>query len=105
MARSQSSRPCGSAGCSELPGCTLRSCAASRRSRLLEQFLQRVGTTTGAGAADPARLWEWLENHPRLPRAQVQQLREWYAAAGANRNVPLIRLHNLILSTERQLAQ
>jgi hypothetical protein len=35
----------------------------------------------------------------------VQQLREWYAAACANRNVPLIRLHNLILSTERQLAQ
>ncbi|HYP65475.1 MAG TPA: DUF4350 domain-containing protein [Steroidobacteraceae bacterium] len=81
----------------------LRPAAAARR--LLEQFLQRVGTTTGAGAADPARLWEWLENHPRLPRAQVQQLREWYAAAGANRNVPLIRLHNLILSTERQLAQ
>ncbi|HZC85797.1 MAG TPA: DUF4350 domain-containing protein [Steroidobacteraceae bacterium] len=81
----------------------LRPAAAARR--LLEQFLQRVGTTMGAGGADPARLWEWLENHPRLPRAQVQQLREWYAAAGANRNVPLIRLHNLILSTERQLAQ
>ena len=81
----------------------LRPAAAARR--LLEQFMQRVGTTMGAGTADPARLWEWLENHPRLPRAQVQQLREWYAAAGANRNVPLIRLHNLILSTERQLAQ
>jgi hypothetical protein len=81
----------------------LRPAAAARR--LLEQFLQRVGTTTGAAAADPARLWEWLENHPRLPRADVQQLREWYVAACANRNVPLIRLHNLILSTERQLAQ
>jgi hypothetical protein len=81
----------------------LRPAAAARR--LLEQFLQRVGTTMGAGAADPARLWEWLENHPRLPRADVQQLREWYVAACASRNVPLIRLHNLILSTERQLAQ
>ena len=66
-----------------------------------------VVTVTGRGqvSADPARLWDWLENHPRLPRADVQQLREWYLAACANRNVPLIRLHNLILSTERQLAQ
>ena len=81
----------------------LRPAAAARR--LLEQFLQRVGTAMGAGAADPARLWEWLENHPRLPRADVQQLREWYAASCARRNVPLIRLHNLIVRTERQLSQ
>jgi len=81
----------------------LRPAAAARR--LLEQFLQRVATATGAGDAEPARLWEWLENHPRLPRGNVQQLREWYVAAGANRDVPLIRLHNLIRHTERQLAQ
>jgi len=81
----------------------LRPAAAARR--LLEQFLQRVATATGAGDAEPARLWEWLENHPRLPRGNVQQLREWYVAAGANRDVPLIRLHNLIRNTERQLAQ
>ena len=81
----------------------LRPAAAARR--LLEQFLQRVATATGAGDAEPARLWEWLENHPRLPRGNVQQLREWYVAAGANRDVPLIRLHNLIVHTERQLAQ
>ena len=81
----------------------LRPAAAARR--LLEQFLQRVATATGAGAAEPARLWEWLENHPRLPRGNVQQLREWYVAAGANRDVPLIRLHNLVRHTERQLAQ
>jgi hypothetical protein len=81
----------------------LRPAAAARR--LLHQFLQRVSTAMGAGGADPARLWEWLENHPRLPRAEVQQLREWHVAAGANRGVPLIRLHNLIVRTERQLAQ
>ena len=80
----------------------LRPAAAARR--LLEQFLQRVATATGAGDAEPARLWEWLENHPRLPRGNVQQLREWYVAAGANRDVPLIRLHNLVRHTERQLA-
>jgi hypothetical protein len=81
----------------------LRPAAAARR--LLEQFLQRVSTALGAGAADPAWLWEWLENHPRLQRAEVQQLREWYAAACSDRSVPLIRLHNLIVHTERQLAQ
>ena len=81
----------------------LRPAAAARR--LLEQFLQRVATATGAGDAEPARLWEWLENHPRLPRGNVQQLREWYVAACANRDVPLIRLHNLIRHTERRLAQ
>jgi len=81
----------------------LRPAAAARR--LFEQFLQRVSAALGAGAADPARLWEWLENHPRLRHAEVRQLREWYAAACAGRSVPLIRLHNLIVSTERQLAQ
>ena len=81
----------------------LRPAAAARR--LLEQFLQRVSTALGAGAHDPAWLWEWLENHPRLQRAEVQQLREWYGAACSERSVPLIRLRNLILHTETQLAQ
>jgi hypothetical protein len=81
----------------------LRPAAAARR--LLEQFLQRLSAAVGPGASDPARLWQWLENHPRLSRAEVQQLREWHVAACANRKVPLIRLHNLIVRTERQLAQ
>jgi hypothetical protein len=81
----------------------LHPAAAARR--LLEQFLRRVSAAGGAGDGDPARLWEWLENHPRVPRAGVQQLHEWYLAASANRSVPLMRLHNLIVITERQLAQ
>ena len=81
----------------------LRPAAAARR--LLEQFLQRVGTAMGADAAEPARLWESLENNPRLTRLDVEKLREYYAAACANRDVPLMQLHNLILRTERQLAQ
>jgi len=79
--------------------------APSVTRRLLEQFLQRVSTAAGAGAGDPAWLWEWLENHPRLRRAEVQQLRAWYAAACSDRSVPFTRLHNLIVHTERQLAQ
>ena len=81
----------------------LRPAAAARR--LLEQFLQRLSRATGRSISDPAPLWEWLESHPRLTRAEVRQLRAWHAAACADRRVPLVRLHNLIVHTERQLAQ
>jgi len=82
--------------------------AAARR--MLEQFLQRLG---GIVARAPAsgeqgsdeQLWEWLENNSRLARPDVQQLREWHDAARRDRRVPLTRLHNLIVRTERQLAQ
>ena len=63
-----------------------------------------MGHTAGGDVTEP-RLWDWLENHPRLPRAEVLQLRQWRAAAAANRSVPLIGLHNLIVRIERQLAQ
>lgn len=81
----------------------LRPAAAARR--MFEQFLQRMGDAVGRNGADEARLWEWLEGHPRLARPDVQQLRAWHARSAANRRVPLIRLHNLIVRTERQLAQ
>ncbi|MBV8909808.1 MAG: DUF4350 domain-containing protein [Gammaproteobacteria bacterium] len=82
--------------------------AAARR--MLEGFLQRLGGTLSRSPApgeqrSPEQLWEWLENNPRLARTDVQQLREWHAAAHRDRRVPLTRLHNLILRTERQLAQ
>jgi hypothetical protein len=81
----------------------LRPAAAARR--LLEQFLQRASSAAGRNTSEPAQLWEWLENHPRLQRADVWQLHEWHTAAAAQRRVPLLRLHNLIVRTERQLAQ
>jgi hypothetical protein len=81
----------------------LRPAAAARR--LLEQFLHRVRSAAGRTGADETQLWEWLESHPRLTRADVLQLRVWRESAGQNRRVPLIRLHNLIVQTERQLAQ
>ena len=81
----------------------LRPAAAARR--LLEQFLERLGSATGRPGSEAAPLWQWLEDHPRLEHGEARQLREWYAAAHANRRVPLIRLHNLIVHTERQIAQ
>lgn len=81
----------------------LRPAAAARR--LLEQFLRRASGAAGRNGAEEARLWGWLESHPRLARADVRQLRAWHESAVQNRRVPLMRLHNLIVKTERQLAQ
>jgi transposase len=72
---------------------------------MLEQFLRRVCAAVGRSGAEDAHLWDWLESHPRLARADVRQLRAWYESAAQNRRVPLMRLHNLIVRTERQLAQ
>jgi len=81
----------------------LRPAAAARR--LLEQFLKRAGRAAGRNPADEERLWEWLEHHPRLRRTDVLQLREWQSAARAERRVPLMRLNDLLVQTQRQLAQ
>jgi hypothetical protein len=81
----------------------LRPAAAAHR--MLEQFLRRMRGAAGRSEAEGAQLWEWLESHPRLARADVRQLRAWAESAAQNRRVPLIRLHNLIVQTERQLAQ
>jgi len=80
----------------------LRPAAAARR--MFEHFFLRLRLRMRRDAPDQGPPWEWLENHPRLTRAAVSQLREWYAEAYADRRVPLLRLHNLIVRTERQLA-
>jgi len=79
----------------------LRPAAAARR--MYELFFQRLGTSARDAAREGPR-WEWLERHPRLARADVQQLKEWYAQCHADERVPLIPLHNLLVRTARQLA-
>jgi len=79
----------------------LRPAAAARR--MFELFFAHLATRTRR-AADAGPPWEWLEQHPRLTLADVSQLREWYVDAYSDRRVPLLRLHNLIVRTERQLA-
>jgi hypothetical protein len=80
----------------------VRPAAAARR--MLEQFVGRLRQRLAGGGAATEEVWQWLESHPRLARADVLRLRGWQAAAGAGRRVPLIKLHNLIVRTERQLA-
>jgi uncharacterized protein DUF4350 len=79
----------------------LRRPVAARR--MFENFFGQLRAPRTQDSAVVAP-WEWLENHPRLPSADVRQLRQWYADAYADRRVPLVRLHNLILATEGRLA-
>jgi hypothetical protein len=80
----------------------LRPAAAARR--LFDNFLLGIRTLHLDGqAADEAALWAWLEQHPRLASADVAQLKSWYAQAHAHRKLPLVRLRNLIVRTERLL--
>ncbi len=79
----------------------LRPAAAARR--MFELFFLRLRCSRRT-APDPASPWEWLEHHPQVTRSDITQLREWYADAYSDRRVPLTRLHNLIVKTERQLA-
>jgi hypothetical protein len=80
----------------------LRPPAAGRR--MFEHFFRRLAARTRRGAPDEGLPWEWLENHPRLTRAEVLQLKDWYTRAYSSQRVPLASLHNLIVSTERRLA-
>jgi len=81
----------------------LQSPVAARR--MFEHFFGQLHVAMPPMAAPAAAApWEWLEKHPRLALADVRQLKQWYADAHAQRRVPLVRLHNLILATEGRLA-
>jgi hypothetical protein len=80
----------------------LRPAAAARR--MFDHFFARLRVLTRHGSAGGNPPWEWLEEHPRLAREDVRRLKEWYAGAYSDQRVPLARLHNLIVSTERRLA-
>jgi hypothetical protein len=79
----------------------LRPAAAARR--MFEHFFRRLAARSRRASAGEGLPWEWLEHHPRLHRAEVQQLKDWYARAHSGERVPLARLHNLMVRTERQL--
>jgi hypothetical protein len=80
----------------------LRPSAVARR--MFEHFFQRLRRTLREPTLDPSPYWDWLENNPRLARADVAQLRAWYADAYSDTRVPLTRLHNLIVRTEIKVA-
>jgi hypothetical protein len=75
--------------------------AAARR--MFEHFFRRL-RARAPRTDSPGPPWELLEHHPRIARADLEQLRDWYATAYSAGRVPLTRLHNLMIHIERQLA-
>jgi len=69
----------------------LRSPVAARR--MVDQLLARTAERGG---------WDYLRRHPRVAARDLEQLQAWYAAANAERRVPLRALHNLIVRIDRQ---
>jgi Domain of unknown function (DUF4350) len=76
--------------------------AAARR--MFEHFFRRLRLHAPRAPEYAGTPWQLLEHHPRIARADLEQLREWYAAAHSAGRVPLARLHNLMIRIERQLA-
>lgn len=82
--------------------------AAARR--LCEHFFARLqrridrgpGGAPQPGVREPP--WDWLARHPQVAAGDVAQLRDWYGQACEGRRVPLERLHNLLLTLDRQVA-
>jgi len=74
--------------------------AAARR--LIDNFFRRV-TEHSPRLRDQGAPWDYLERHPRVTPADLDQLKGWYADALAARRVPLDRLHNLIARIDRQV--
>jgi hypothetical protein len=68
---------------------------------LFEHFLRRLRARLVHGKS--VSPWELLERQAGIPSADLRQLKDWYADACASRNVPLQRLHNLIVKIDRHL--
>jgi hypothetical protein len=79
---------------------TLPAHAAARR--LIDNFFRRIALHVPRLRDDGAP-WDYLERHPRVVPADLNQLKTWYADAMAARRVPLDRLHNLIARIDRQV--
>src|SRR5207237_2538459 len=68
----------------------LRPAAAARR--MFEHFHRRLAARSHRGAQGASLPWEGLEQHPRLTRANAQQLKDWYAQAYSAPRRPFSRL-------------
>lgn len=75
--------------------------------RLYDGFFSRVARMVrgATGSLNPERgeLWQWLERHAAILPQELDQLKAWYAAAHAERKVPLVPLQNLLDSLSRKI--
>jgi hypothetical protein len=74
--------------------------AAARR--LIDNFFRRI-TEHSPKLRREGAPWDYLERHPRVAAADLDQLKSWYADSLAARRVPLARLHNLLARIDRQV--
>ena len=77
--------------------------APAAAQQMFAHFFRRLRVHLPRTAEAGGPPWDLLEHHPRIARADLEQLREWYAAAHSAERVPLTRLHNLMIRIERQL--
>ncbi|MCB1623536.1 MAG: DUF4350 domain-containing protein, partial [Pseudomonadales bacterium] len=85
----------------------LRPAVAARE--MYAQFLQR--TAAGSGIVQPltdersTEVWNWLERQRSVSQHDRAQLKDWFRATQSGQRVPLVKLHNLFLRIDRQLAK
>ena len=75
--------------------------------RLFDRFFTGVARSvrgsTGAVDTERGELWQWLERHAAILPQELDQLKTWYAAAHAERKVPLVPLQNLLDTLARKI--
>jgi hypothetical protein len=75
--------------------------------RLFDHFFTRIARAargaTGVARPERGELWQWLERHAAILPQELDRLKDWYAAAHAERNLPLADLQNLLDNLERRL--
>ncbi len=75
--------------------------------RLFDGFFANVARAvrgvTGSASPERGELWQWLERHAAVLPQELDQLKTWYAAAHAERKVPLVPLQNLLDTLGKRL--
>lgn len=75
--------------------------------RLFDHFFAGVTRARrgASGTLNPERgeLWQWLEQHAAIRPQELDQLKNWYAQAYAERKVPLVPLQNLLDTLGKRL--
>jgi hypothetical protein len=74
--------------------------------RLFDLFFARVARAArgmNGATLERGELWHWLERHAAILPQELDQLKNWYADAHAERNPPLAPLQNLLDNLEKRL--
>ena len=74
--------------------------------RLFDLFFAAVARTarrTGGATSERSELWQWLERHGAIHPHELDQLKQWYMDANAQRKLPLVSLQNLLDTLESRL--